>query len=54
MLVGGSKSTKGGPYPLADLGRGGPNPLAELDWGIQIRGGFKFAVILAFQERNQG
>ena len=23
----GSKSAKGGPYPLADLDRGGPNPL---------------------------
>ena len=35
----GSKSAKGGPYPLADLNRGsksagGPNP-----WGVQIRGG---------------
>ena len=31
-LVGGSKSAKGGPYPLADLDRGGPNPR-----GFQIR-----------------
>ena len=37
-LVGGSKSAKGGPYPLADLDRGGgPNPLADMDQGIQIR-----------------
>ena len=28
----GSKSAKGGPYPLADLDRGGPNPR-----GFQIR-----------------
>ena len=27
ILVGGSKSAKGGPYPLAELDRGGPNPL---------------------------
>ena len=33
----GSKSTKGGPNPLADMDRGGPNPLVDLDRGVQIR-----------------
>ena len=42
--MGGSKSAKGGPNPLADMDRGGPNPLADLDRGVQIRGGFKSAV----------
>ena len=43
--MGGSKSAKGGPNPLADMDRGGgPNPLADLDRGIQIRGGSKSAV----------
>ena len=36
MFCGGSKSTKGG-----------PNPLADMDWGVQIRGGSKSAVTLA-------
>ena len=40
----GSKSTKGGPNPLADMDRGSPNPLADLDRGVQIRGGSKSAV----------
>ena len=43
-MVGGSKSAKGGPYPLADLDRGGPNPLADMDRGVQIRGRSKSAV----------
>ena len=42
--MGGSKSAKGGPNPLADMDRGGPNPLADLDRGVQIRGGSKSAV----------
>ena len=32
-FVGGSRSAKGGPNPLADLDRGGPCPLADLDRG---------------------
>ena len=43
-FVGGSKSAKGGPNPLADMDRGSPNPLADLDRGVQIRGGSKSAV----------
>ena len=35
--MGGSKSAKRGPNPLADMDRGGPNPLADLDRGVQIR-----------------
>ena len=35
--MGGSKSAKGGPNPLADMDRRGPNPLADLDRGVQIR-----------------
>ena len=42
--MGGSKSAKRGPNPLADMDRGGPNPLADLDRGVQIRGGSKSAV----------
>ena len=42
--MGGSKSAKGGPNPLADMDRGGPYPLADLDRGVQIRGGSKSAV----------
>ena len=42
--MGGSKSARGGPNPLADMDRGGPNPLADLDRGVQIRGGSKSAV----------
>ena len=30
----GSKSARGGPYPLAEL-----DPGPNLDWGVQIRGG---------------
>ena len=33
----GSKSAKGGPYPLADWDRGGLNPLADMERGVQIR-----------------
>ena len=43
-MVGGSKSAKGGPYPLADLDRGGPNPLADMDRGSKSAGGSKSAV----------
>ena len=47
-MVGGSKSAKGGPYPLADLDGGrGPNPLADMDRRVQIRGGSKSAMTLA-------
>ena len=42
--MGGSKSAKAGPNPLADMDRGGPNPLAHLDRGVEIRGGSKSAV----------
>ena len=49
-FVGGSKFTKGGPNPLANMdsrgslsasgfGPGGPYPLADLDRGDQIQGG---------------
>ena len=31
--MGGSKSAKGGPNPLADMDRRGPNLLADLDRG---------------------
>ena len=37
IFEGGSKSTSG-------YGPGGPNPLADLDRGVQICGGFKYAV----------
>ena len=47
--MGGSKSAKGGPNPLADMDRGGPNPLADMDPGVQIRGGPKSAVTPALR-----
>ena len=37
--MGGYKSAKGGPKPLADMDRGGPNPLADLDRGSKSAGG---------------
>ena len=37
--MGGSKSAKGGPNPLAYMDRGGPNPLADLDRGSKSAGG---------------
>ena len=48
-MVGGSKSAKGGPYPLADLDRGGPNPLADMDRGSKSAGGSKSAVTPALK-----
>ena len=50
--MGGSKSAKRGPNPLADMDRGGPNPLADLDRGVQIRGGSKSAVTPAIIQRQ--
>ena len=42
--MGGSKSAKGGPNPLADMDWGDSNPLANMDRGVQICGGPKSAV----------
>ena len=47
--MGGSKSARGGPNPLADMDGGGPNPLADMDRGVQIRGGPKSAVTPALR-----